>query len=271
MVRLPVPGSDNGTWGDVLNEFLTVAHNNDGTLKAASTISGAVQSSTVTAKGDLLVAGGASNLARLPVGGNGTVLTADSAQSGGVKWAVPAVPAGGISTYPLGAYGLIAATDDLLLFSGQYELSQAFIVRLFVPANTTITAIGTVVRNAGTAAAGGTNGFAIYDNSGALVTSTPNDNSMWTTMGWVFKTLGTPIAAQTADRFVYVGVSCQGYSPGPYIPFRDVQTAIVDGGGYNVTHRRSIYVPGAFTWPASFNPQTYGQSSSGSIPLVALA
>jgi hypothetical protein len=32
MSRLPVPGSDDGTWGDVLNDFLLVAHNDDGTL-----------------------------------------------------------------------------------------------------------------------------------------------------------------------------------------------------------------------------------------------
>ena len=32
MARLPVPGSDDNTWGDVLNTFLHVAHNNDGTL-----------------------------------------------------------------------------------------------------------------------------------------------------------------------------------------------------------------------------------------------
>ena len=33
MARLPVPGADNGVWGDVLNDFLQVAHNSDGTLK----------------------------------------------------------------------------------------------------------------------------------------------------------------------------------------------------------------------------------------------
>src|SRR5689334_11989714 len=33
MARLPVSGSDNGTWGDILNDFLVVAHNADGTLK----------------------------------------------------------------------------------------------------------------------------------------------------------------------------------------------------------------------------------------------
>lgn len=31
MARLPIPGSDNGAWGSILNEFLDVEHNNDGT------------------------------------------------------------------------------------------------------------------------------------------------------------------------------------------------------------------------------------------------
>ncbi|MEJ0073825.1 MAG: hypothetical protein WDN27_07225 [Candidatus Saccharibacteria bacterium] len=33
--RLPTPGSDNGTWGDILNGFLEVEHNGDGSLKSA--------------------------------------------------------------------------------------------------------------------------------------------------------------------------------------------------------------------------------------------
>ncbi len=33
MARLPVPGSDDGTWGGVLNDFLAQEHNADGTLK----------------------------------------------------------------------------------------------------------------------------------------------------------------------------------------------------------------------------------------------
>lgn len=31
MPRLPTPGSDDGTWGDILNDFLTTQHNADGT------------------------------------------------------------------------------------------------------------------------------------------------------------------------------------------------------------------------------------------------
>lgn len=33
MTRLPIPGQDNGTWGEILNDFLSQAHNGDGSLK----------------------------------------------------------------------------------------------------------------------------------------------------------------------------------------------------------------------------------------------
>jgi hypothetical protein len=33
MARLPIPGSDNGSWGTLLNDFLSQIHNTDGTLK----------------------------------------------------------------------------------------------------------------------------------------------------------------------------------------------------------------------------------------------
>jgi hypothetical protein len=36
MARLPVPGSDNGVWGTILNDFLNVAHNTDGSIKSGA-------------------------------------------------------------------------------------------------------------------------------------------------------------------------------------------------------------------------------------------
>jgi hypothetical protein len=33
MARLPIPGSDQGQWGEILNDYLSVAHMTDGTLK----------------------------------------------------------------------------------------------------------------------------------------------------------------------------------------------------------------------------------------------
>jgi hypothetical protein len=45
--RLPTPGSDNGIWGDVLNDFLSVEHNTDGTLKASGSLSTKANDSAV--------------------------------------------------------------------------------------------------------------------------------------------------------------------------------------------------------------------------------
>lgn len=45
--RLPIPGSDNGTWGDILNAYLNVSHNSDGTIQqtAITTAGGYVKPS----------------------------------------------------------------------------------------------------------------------------------------------------------------------------------------------------------------------------------
>lgn len=53
----------------------------------------------VDSKGDIFVATADNVVARLAVGANDTVLTADSAQSGGVKWSAPAVTASSTNTF----------------------------------------------------------------------------------------------------------------------------------------------------------------------------
>jgi len=40
MARLPIVDGDDGTWGDILNEFLGVAHNSGGTLKTVPVATG---------------------------------------------------------------------------------------------------------------------------------------------------------------------------------------------------------------------------------------
>ena len=52
----------------------------------------------VDSKGDMFVATDDNTVAKLSVGSNGTVLTADSNESGGVKWATAA---GGFSSFLL--------------------------------------------------------------------------------------------------------------------------------------------------------------------------
>ena len=52
-----------------------------------ATADAAIPKSTVTTKGDLIVATASSTVTRVAVGANDTVLTADSATASGVKWA----------------------------------------------------------------------------------------------------------------------------------------------------------------------------------------
>jgi hypothetical protein len=55
-------------------------------------IEGGIQPTIVDAKGDLIAAVAADTPARLAVGANDTVLTADSSTATGLKWAAPATP-----------------------------------------------------------------------------------------------------------------------------------------------------------------------------------
>lgn len=51
MSRLPVPGSDDDVWGNLLNDFLMLTHNSDGTLKqiSRSTLDASTQASLAKA------------------------------------------------------------------------------------------------------------------------------------------------------------------------------------------------------------------------------
>lgn len=60
------------------------------TIGRIPSIEGGIQPTIFDAKADLLTATAADTPARLAVGANGTVLTADSAEATGLKWAAPA-------------------------------------------------------------------------------------------------------------------------------------------------------------------------------------
>ena len=46
--RLPTPGGDSGDWGDILNAYLGVAHNPDGSLANNTVGTNQIQSGAVT-------------------------------------------------------------------------------------------------------------------------------------------------------------------------------------------------------------------------------
>jgi hypothetical protein len=79
--RLPTPGSDNGTWGDILNDFLVQSHAADGSLLPAAVSTAASSSGTVAT----LSSG------RVPSGQLGTgTANSTSYLRGDGAWSVPA-------------------------------------------------------------------------------------------------------------------------------------------------------------------------------------
>jgi hypothetical protein len=77
--------------GGTTGQVLAKASNTDLDYSwVAQDDSNAIQNAIVTAKGDLIGATASATPARLGVGTNGYVLTADSAQATGLKWAAPA-------------------------------------------------------------------------------------------------------------------------------------------------------------------------------------
>ena len=57
MARLPVPGGDEGQWGDVLNQYLLTSHANDGTLRPSAIASKADDAAVVHIAGNETVSG----------------------------------------------------------------------------------------------------------------------------------------------------------------------------------------------------------------------
>ena len=78
----------------------------------------------IDAKGDLIGGTGADTFARLGVGANNTVLTADSAETTGMKWATPA--AGGMTVL---ASGSLSGTDVTLSSINQTYNDLRLVVR----------------------------------------------------------------------------------------------------------------------------------------------
>lgn len=159
MARLPTPGSDNGVWGAVLNDYLGVEHNPDGTHKSSvnpdattaskgrlrlsgdlggtadtPTVPGLankVDNSILTTKGDVYAASAAGTPARVAVGSNGQVLTADSGQTTGVKWASLAW----INPLDFGAVG-DGSTNDAAALQNAINAAISSKLPLFIPPKT---------------------------------------------------------------------------------------------------------------------------------------
>lgn len=109
-----------GTTGQVLSK----ASNTDLDFTwVAQDDSNAIQNAIIDAKGDLIVGTAADTPARLAVGTNGHVLTADSAEASGMKWAAPS--GGGGANWTLlnaGGTSLSGATTTISGISAKNQI-----------------------------------------------------------------------------------------------------------------------------------------------------
>jgi hypothetical protein len=170
-------GLKGGTTGQVLSK----TSNTDLAFSwVAADDSNAIQNAIVDAKGDLISATAADTPARLAVGTNGQVLTADSTEATGLKWATAA--AGGMTL--LSTTTLSGASTTISSISQSYK-SLMFVItgvtcasngQFFgAPNNNTTNIQFAGVQGSG--ATGGTNGKVVF----ALNNTLANDaNNAWT-------------------------------------------------------------------------------------------
>ena len=144
-----------------------------------------------------------------------------------------------------------------------------FFARIFIPAGKVIHAVAAVVAQVGTLGAGGANCFALYDDNGVLVASTPVNDNLWTSLGWAIGEFTTPIPAQNIDRFVYVTGIVAGYTNPPYVAYDVVSHQSMLYGGYNVPNHRRAFYGNDTNVMSSFSPTAYG-SDSDYLPFYAL-
>lgn len=238
-----------------------------------------VAAATLTTKGDLYVATGASTVVRLPVGSNTQVLTADSAQTSGVRWAAAA---GGGSVgmdqvWPIAGYGLLACSVNPESDMGTSTLGNntIFATRVWVPANVPITNLHVAIRDAGTwdgSTAG--NKLGLFTDAGVLVDATAETPSIWTSNGWRGAALAGGVqAGQGSGRYVYILPLHRGMTVAPNVPFlssaNDAHAPWFDVG-IGVTKRRCMILSGQSAMPASFDPTAAGTATTF-VPVVGIS
>ena len=126
------------TW--VTNDVGDITEVNAGTGISGGGTSGAVtitnsMATAIDAKGDLVAGTGADAFSRLAVGANGTVLTADSAEATGLKWATPSASSGpAFKVYKSADQGITASTFTKVTFNTEeFDTAGNFASNAFTP------------------------------------------------------------------------------------------------------------------------------------------
>jgi hypothetical protein len=123
-ITKPTVGGDNNVWGAKLNtaldDIVTEVNRVGGLVGSGGGGSTGIPASTVTAKGDLLVASASGTVTRVGVGSSGQVLTADSTTGTGVAWKTPTTTAASVPPGTLVMKATKTTSQTISSGTGQY-------------------------------------------------------------------------------------------------------------------------------------------------------
>lgn len=220
---------------------------------------------TIRGNGVLLDCVNSSGLSVATIGQDGTITVQGEELGQGVD----------SSVYPISEYGFASISTEIGSCKTNSDLSS-WRLRMYVPANTPLVAAGVFCNTAGTAGAGGLNGFSVYSDDGQTqLASTPTDDTLYATGGWRFKDFSVPMASRSTAYFVNLLIAINGYLAAPSTIYAVIggsggNTYSVYSGGYGKpNHRRSAFAT-ISSFPASFNPASHGTITEY-MPLAALA
>ncbi len=285
MTRLPVPGSDDGIWGDILNDFLRVEHNSDGSLKTSGSLASKAPTSRNLTAGTGLTGGGDLSADRsFAVSFGTTAGTAAQGNDSRITGAEQTSNRGVTSGYaPLDAsskvpsanslfgspsdpalFGLALWTTPMFMASLTYGPGAQTLVAVLTrsTAAVTLTKLGTWIITTGSGAGAGVNGIGLYSESGTRLAVTGDMTAAFQTTGYVEGTL-TSSTATTAETNYYL-VFLNNFSTAPVLATNG------SPGSYPTIrgHYPSVVAFSQASFPASFTP---GSLTAGNLPIFLTA
>lgn len=230
-----------------------------------------VAKALVDAKGDLVAATANDTPARVAVGTDGQVLTADAASAAGVKWATPTAA----TSAPDTLRGVPGPKDHGL---EAWSIDPRVITGSVAPTSGTLTLAGIRIDRAvtlanlhvyvGTLGAGLTAGqclLGLYDSAGTLLGQTADQSTAWTSVGAKKAALVSPVAVTPG---VYrVAILAVGTTPPAFSRGANANGQLVN---FNLTTASTYLFATADTGRTTF-PATHGSLATFASALLVAA
>lgn len=211
----------------------------------------AIQNAIIDAKGDLIVGASADTPARLPIGSNTYVLTADSAETYGVKWAPPAASPSGLTYITSGSFSATTSVTIDGCFNSTYTNYLVIVENLTGSAGDDFQM---QLRYSGTTQSagyyGGSQGYSF--NAATAQIATNNASSFYfsdvigssnsSSMHMFISGVGTSSEKASWRHQMYAWESGTGFSGGGGCNIAQTYTGlIVKGSGNNISGRYKVY------------------------------